>query len=91
MNGRLYDPTIGRFLSADPTIQHPTNTQNLNRYSYCGNNPINYTDPTGYNWWHHLWHKITTGQTQRQHNKNLPTDANGKQQNSQDQTETQQQ
>ena len=58
MNGRLYDPTIGRFLSADPTIQHPTNTQNLNRYSYCGNNPINYTDPTGYNWWHHLWHSV---------------------------------
>ena len=36
MNGRLYDPTIGRFLSADPTIQHPTNTQNLNRLCYCG-------------------------------------------------------
>ena len=38
MNGRLYDPTIGRFLSAE-TIQHPTNTQNLNRYSYWAKQP----------------------------------------------------
>lgn len=44
MNGRLYDPVIGRFLSADPSIQFPDNSQDLNRYSYCLNNPFHYID-----------------------------------------------
>lgn len=48
MNGRIYDPTLGRFLQADPHIQAPTNTQNYNRYSYVLNNPLSYTDPSGY-------------------------------------------
>ncbi len=48
MNGRVYDPTIGRFLSADPHIQAPEDTQSYNRYSYVKNNPLNYTDPSGY-------------------------------------------
>ncbi len=47
MNGRVYDPQIGRFLSADPYIQDPYNTQSYNRYSYVMNNPLKYTDPTG--------------------------------------------
>ncbi len=56
MNGRIYDPTIGRFLQADPIIQDPYDTQSLNRYSYVMNNPLSYTDPTGYSrlrsgWW----------------------------------------
>ncbi|OIR25173.1 hypothetical protein BGC33_05595 [Bathymodiolus thermophilus thioautotrophic gill symbiont] len=48
MNGRVYDPSIGRFLSADPNIQAPYNTQSYNRYSYTINNPLKYTDPDGY-------------------------------------------
>ncbi len=48
MNGRIYDPTIGRFLSADPHVQAPGNLQNWNRYSYVMNNPLSYTDPTGF-------------------------------------------
>ena len=48
MNGRIYDPTLGRFLQADPHIQAPTNSQNYNRYSYVLNNPMSYTDPSGY-------------------------------------------
>jgi RHS repeat-associated protein len=48
MNGRIYDPELGRFLSADPTTQFPESTQGWNRYGYCGNNPLSYTDPSGY-------------------------------------------
>jgi RHS repeat-associated protein len=47
-NGRLYDPALGRMLSPDPFIQDPLNCQNYNRYSYCLNNPMVYTDPGGY-------------------------------------------
>ncbi len=48
MNGRVYDPTIARFVSADPFIDGVTNTQGWNRYSYVGNNPLSYADPSGY-------------------------------------------
>ncbi|KNC68159.1 hypothetical protein AC626_06480 [Pseudoalteromonas rubra] len=48
MNGRIYDPTLGRFLQADPHIQAPENSQSYNRYSYVLNNPLSYTDPSGY-------------------------------------------
>lgn len=47
MNGRFYDPQLGRFLSPAPYVQDISNPQNLNRYSYCLNNPLKYTDPTG--------------------------------------------
>lgn len=48
MNGRVYDPGLGRFLSADPYIQDPGNLQSYNRYSYVLNNPLAFTDPSGY-------------------------------------------
>lgn len=48
MNGRVYDPALGRFLQADPIVQDPSNVQNLNRYTYVLNNPLAHTDPTGY-------------------------------------------
>ena len=47
MNARLYDPALGRFLSPDPYVQSPDFTQNYNRYSYCLNNPLKYTDTSG--------------------------------------------
>lgn len=47
MNARLYDPLLGRFLSPDPYVQSPENTQNFNRYSYALNNPLRYTDENG--------------------------------------------
>ena len=49
MNARLYDPAVGRFLSPDPLVQAPDNTQNYNRYSYCLNNPLRYVDEDGRN------------------------------------------
>jgi RHS repeat-associated protein len=47
MNGRVYDPQLGRFLSVDPVFQFPTNTQSLNPYTYVLNSPLTLTDPTG--------------------------------------------
>ncbi|WP_192879403.1 RHS repeat-associated core domain-containing protein [Microbulbifer sp. A4B17] len=48
MNGRVYDYQLGRFLSPDPIILDPKNSQSLNAYSYIMNNPLWGTDPTGY-------------------------------------------
>lgn len=50
MNGRVYDPRLGRFLSADPYVQASGNLQSFNRYTYVMNNPLNATDPSGYFW-----------------------------------------
>jgi RHS repeat-associated protein len=51
MNGRMYDPVIGRVLSPDNYVQDATNAQGFNRYSYALNNPLKYTDPDGeWNW-----------------------------------------
>jgi len=57
MNGRVYDSTLGRFLSADPHIQAPDDSQSYNRYSYVRNNPLKYTDPSGYSWFSSFWKK----------------------------------
>ncbi|MGH6890208.1 MAG: FG-GAP-like repeat-containing protein, partial [Rhizomicrobium sp.] len=46
-NARIYDPAIGRFFSADPTVEAPYNPQDLNRYSYVLNDPLVFTDPSG--------------------------------------------
>ena len=54
MNGRVYDPVLGRFLSPDPYVQMPGFTQSFNRYSYCLNNPLIFTDPSGEAVWM-LW------------------------------------
>ncbi|MCC7412730.1 MAG: hypothetical protein IT495_14035, partial [Gammaproteobacteria bacterium] len=47
-NGRIYDPTLGRMVSADPFVQFPGNLQAYNRYAYVLNNPLSFTDPSGY-------------------------------------------
>ncbi|MEZ5017574.1 MAG: FG-GAP-like repeat-containing protein [Flavipsychrobacter sp.] len=47
MNGRLYDPLIGRMFSPDPVIVDNTNTQDYNKYAYARNNPLKYIDPDG--------------------------------------------
>lgn len=56
MNGRVYDPSIGRFVSADPTLQYPDVGQALNRYSYVINNPLSITDPTGFGFFKKIGH-----------------------------------
>lgn len=44
MNGRVYDPVLGWFLSPDKYVQEGDNSQNYNSYSYCLNNPLKYAD-----------------------------------------------
>jgi RHS repeat-associated protein len=48
MNARVYDPLVGRFMSADSIIPNPTDMKSFNRYSYTTNNPLRYADPTGH-------------------------------------------
>ncbi len=43
---RLYDPSIGRFLTRDPE------GDGLNWYAYCNNNPVNAIDPEGTEWFY---------------------------------------
>ena len=47
-NARYYDPAIGRFIQPDTIVPNPGDPQSLNRYSYVGNNPVRYTDPSGH-------------------------------------------
>jgi RHS repeat-associated protein len=49
MNGRLYDPVLGRMLSPDSYVAEPSFSQDYNRYTYARNNPLVYTDPDGNN------------------------------------------
>jgi RHS repeat-associated protein len=46
LGARMYDATLGRFLSPDP-LTTPFSPQTLNAYAYSLNNPIAYSDPTG--------------------------------------------
>ncbi len=48
LNARYYDALLGRFLGVDPmTGSDPFDLQNWNAYSYAGNNPMAFSDPTG--------------------------------------------
>ncbi len=48
MNGRIYDPVLARFISPDPLVQDPSHLLSYNRYGYAFNNPLGYSDPSGY-------------------------------------------
>ncbi len=58
MNGRLYDPTLGRMMQPDPFVQEMLNLQNYDRYGYCYNSPLICTDPTGYSFLSKVWKKF---------------------------------
>ena len=49
MNGRVFDPAIGRFLSADPYVDCFQSTQGWNRYAYVKGKLMSATDPSGFN------------------------------------------
>ncbi|MFF4396524.1 polymorphic toxin-type HINT domain-containing protein [Streptomyces sp. NPDC001480] len=46
LGAREYDPATGQFLSVDPLLT-PDQPNSLNAYSYAGNNPLTFSDPTG--------------------------------------------
>jgi RHS repeat-associated protein len=48
MRGRMYDPSVGRFLSPDPLVPDPKSSQGYNRYGYVYNNPLRFSDPSGF-------------------------------------------
>ncbi|MBV6416367.1 MAG: hypothetical protein CMLOHMNK_00927 [Steroidobacteraceae bacterium] len=48
MNGRVQDPLLGRFVSADPFLDVQFGTQAWNRFAYVGNNPLTFSDPSGF-------------------------------------------
>lgn len=56
---RYYNPLLGKFITPDTIVQN-NNPQNLNRYSYCANNPINRVDPTGNSWFKKAFAKWAT-------------------------------
>jgi RHS repeat-associated protein len=58
MNGRLYDPLLGRMFSPDDNVSSSDNTQSYNRYSYCLNNPLKYSDRNGE---YAIWDDLVVG------------------------------
>jgi RHS repeat-associated protein len=58
MKARYYDPAMGRFLTPDSLVASPYNPQNLSRYTYVDNNPINFTDPSGHWKWKNFIREI---------------------------------
>ena len=59
MNGRIYDPLVGRMMSADPIVPDALNPQAWNRYSYVGNDPLTFTDPSGHSWLSSFFRGVT--------------------------------
>ncbi|MEW6323821.1 MAG: RHS repeat-associated core domain-containing protein [Nitrospirota bacterium] len=60
-NARYYDPTLGRFISADTIVPRALDPQALNRYSYVRNNPLNLVDPSGHGWLGDFFHDVFGG------------------------------
>ncbi|MFE4621869.1 RHS repeat-associated core domain-containing protein [Streptomyces mirabilis] len=61
VGARQYDPDTGRFISLDPLFE-ATSPQELNGYSYAGDNPVTHSDPTG------LWLDDGTGHSEPRKN-----------------------
>ena len=51
LNSRYYDPETGRFLNADGLLGANGDTLSYNLFAYCSNNPVNFSDPSGYGFW----------------------------------------
>ena len=56
LNSRYYDPKTGRFINADSYVSTDQGIVGYNMFAYCGNNPVNASDPMGESaaaveWW----------------------------------------
>ncbi|MEI3802351.1 MULTISPECIES: FG-GAP-like repeat-containing protein [unclassified Chitinophaga] len=60
MNGRMYDPVLGRMMSPDAFTPSLGSSQAYNRYTYANNNPLIFVDQDG-NFWHILAGAIIGG------------------------------
>jgi len=90
---RYYASLMGRFMSPDPFGGHYTDPQTLNKYAYARNNPLRFTDPTGYDlqevctdkgpncgkshWWNRERHVGTTDDNGHFHVTHFQTDSSG--------------
>jgi RHS repeat-associated protein len=54
---RKYESFAGRWTSPDPALasMNVENPQSFNRYTYVGNDPVNFVDPTGLEWMCLVW------------------------------------
>lgn len=56
LNARMYDPAIARFLQEDTYRGRQNDPLSLNLYTYCHNEPLMYSDPTGHS---RLWKAVS--------------------------------
>jgi RHS repeat-associated protein len=61
LNARYYHAGIGRFLTKDSVLGDQSNPQTLNRYAYCGGDPVNNVDPNGHNFFKWLGGLVSNG------------------------------
>ena len=57
LKSRYYNPELCRFISADGYVQTGQGLLDKNMFAYCGNNPVNRVDETGYGW-RDIWNGI---------------------------------
>lgn len=50
LRARYYNTSVGSFISQDTYLGQTISPLSQNRYTYCGNNPIAFDDPSGHNY-----------------------------------------
>ena len=53
LRARYYSPTTGRFISRDTFVGRKEDPLSLNKYTYCANNPVIFTDPQGLDYYYY--------------------------------------
>ncbi len=53
LRARYYNPCLGRFISRDTFEGHYKDPLSLNKYIYCANNSIKFTDPNGHDYYYY--------------------------------------